>query len=221
MLLQRFTEHSIQESKGSTNPYINWPDIVKFEFDLPPLEQQRRIAGFLWTINRTIEQNYQSREATLALRKSAHKEVFSHGLDFKEKDTKKSDLPEGWQFSTVGEHRRPAKGAPDPGAEVPHLLPRGGSDKGRLRRAHGSAAMSARQRGTRWVCGGVLRARHHLGGTLAGPRARAVRERLPVDHAGLRIRQAPKRPREAALARPRRKDRRFDQQKRPRPVSAG
>lgn len=30
MLTDRFTEHSIGESKGSTNPYINYPDIAKF-----------------------------------------------------------------------------------------------------------------------------------------------------------------------------------------------
>lgn len=47
MLSERFTKHSIQESKGSTNPYINFPDIAKFEFDLPPLAQQVRIAGLL------------------------------------------------------------------------------------------------------------------------------------------------------------------------------
>ncbi|MDY0280471.1 MAG: restriction endonuclease subunit S [Salinivirgaceae bacterium] len=49
MLSDRFTQHSIRESKGSTNPYINFPDIAKYEFDLPPLDQQRRIAEILWT----------------------------------------------------------------------------------------------------------------------------------------------------------------------------
>lgn len=51
MLSERFTTHSIQESKGSTNPYINFPDIAKFEFDLPPLDQQRRIAEILWAVD--------------------------------------------------------------------------------------------------------------------------------------------------------------------------
>ena len=48
MLTDRFTEHSIGESKGSTNPYINYPDIAKFEFPLPPIEEQKRIAEILW-----------------------------------------------------------------------------------------------------------------------------------------------------------------------------
>ena len=54
MLSERFTKHSVQESKGSTNPYINFPDIAKFEFDLPPLDQQRRIAEILWAVDVAI-----------------------------------------------------------------------------------------------------------------------------------------------------------------------
>jgi len=55
MLSERFTMHSIQESKGSTNPYINFPDIAKFEFALPPLEQQRRISEILWAVDQASE----------------------------------------------------------------------------------------------------------------------------------------------------------------------
>lgn len=54
MLSERFTKHSVQESKGSTNPYINFPDIAKFEFDLPPLDQQRRIAEILWAVDEVV-----------------------------------------------------------------------------------------------------------------------------------------------------------------------
>lgn len=49
MLSDSFTEHSIRESKGSTNPYINWPDIAKYEFPLPPIVEQKRVAEILWT----------------------------------------------------------------------------------------------------------------------------------------------------------------------------
>lgn len=54
MLSESFTKHSVQESKGSTNPYINFPDIAKFEFDLPPLDQQRRIAEILWAVDELL-----------------------------------------------------------------------------------------------------------------------------------------------------------------------
>lgn len=55
MLTEAFTRHSIKESKGSTNPYINWPDIAKFEFLLPPVEDQKRIANILLAADQLIE----------------------------------------------------------------------------------------------------------------------------------------------------------------------
>lgn len=60
MLTDKFTQHSIQESKGSTNPYINWPDIAKFEFPLPPIEEQKRIAEILWAADEAVERWSQS-----------------------------------------------------------------------------------------------------------------------------------------------------------------
>jgi type I restriction enzyme S subunit len=64
MLSESFTKHSVQESKGSTNPYINFPDIAKFEFDLPPLDQQRRIAEILWAVDEAIGNYGQTETAT-------------------------------------------------------------------------------------------------------------------------------------------------------------
>lgn len=55
MLTESFTNHSIRESKGSTNPYINWPDIAKYEFPLPPLEEQKRLAELLWAADEAVE----------------------------------------------------------------------------------------------------------------------------------------------------------------------
>lgn len=60
MLTDSFTEHSIRESKGSTNPYINWPDIAKYKFTLPPLDQQNRIAGILWAADEAVRKYKES-----------------------------------------------------------------------------------------------------------------------------------------------------------------
>lgn len=48
MLSDRFTEHSVKHSKGSVNPYINFKDLAKFEFLLPPIDQQEKLAELLW-----------------------------------------------------------------------------------------------------------------------------------------------------------------------------
>jgi type I restriction enzyme M protein len=85
MLSERFTKHSVQESKGSTNPYINFPDIAKFEFDLPPLDQQRRIAEILWAVDSSMGANYGLESSLLEYRWSlldsiTHKYSESHAL---------------------------------------------------------------------------------------------------------------------------------------------
>lgn len=43
MQTEAFHAHSIAQSKGSVNPYINWPDLASYEFDLPLLETQRSL----------------------------------------------------------------------------------------------------------------------------------------------------------------------------------
>ncbi|MEN6341112.1 MAG: restriction endonuclease subunit S [Methanospirillum sp.] len=49
-LSKRFYEHAVGTSAGSLSPRTNWSSLAGFEFDLPPLEVQRRIAEVLWTL---------------------------------------------------------------------------------------------------------------------------------------------------------------------------
>lgn len=55
MSTEPFHDHSIKQSKGSVNPYINWKDLAWYEFALPPLEEQRRIAEVLWMADSVSE----------------------------------------------------------------------------------------------------------------------------------------------------------------------
>lgn len=55
MQTESFHEHSILQSKGSVNPYINFSDLVWYEFNLPPLEEQRRIARLLAVGDAVVE----------------------------------------------------------------------------------------------------------------------------------------------------------------------
>jgi type I restriction enzyme S subunit len=47
MTAESFHEHSIRQSKGSVNPYINFTDVTWYEFALPPVDEQKRIAELL------------------------------------------------------------------------------------------------------------------------------------------------------------------------------
>lgn len=73
MQTESFTQHSILRSRGSTNPYVTWSDIARYEFPLPPLDEQRRIAEILWAVEDAIDaytvafdQLQQSKHVTLS-----------------------------------------------------------------------------------------------------------------------------------------------------------
>lgn len=50
MSAERFHTYAIAMSRGSVNPYINWGELKAYEFDLPPLDEQKRIADLLWAL---------------------------------------------------------------------------------------------------------------------------------------------------------------------------
>jgi type I restriction enzyme S subunit len=50
-----FFDAAIAISVGSLSPTINWRDLAKLEFDLPPIEEQRKLAKVLWSMDETIE----------------------------------------------------------------------------------------------------------------------------------------------------------------------
>ncbi|MBD3862323.1 restriction endonuclease subunit S [Olleya marilimosa] len=62
MMSEGFTENSIKNSKGSVNPYINWKDIAKYEFLLPPKDQQAKLAELLWAMDEVVERENEVRE---------------------------------------------------------------------------------------------------------------------------------------------------------------
>jgi len=66
MQTNAFNEFSVKNSKGSVNPYINFSDLARFEFALPPKAEQLRIVELL----RQFELQAESyNDAFLALKK--------------------------------------------------------------------------------------------------------------------------------------------------------
>ncbi len=55
MLSEGFSQHSIKNSKGSVNPYVNWKDLAKYEFLLPPKDQQKKVLSMFESIDNMIE----------------------------------------------------------------------------------------------------------------------------------------------------------------------
>lgn len=49
---EQFHSYAIRNSRGSVNPYLNWGELAAYEFDLPPVDEQKRLADLLWSIER-------------------------------------------------------------------------------------------------------------------------------------------------------------------------
>jgi type I restriction enzyme S subunit len=69
-LSERFFQHAVGTSAGSLSPRTNWSSLASFEFDLPPLDQQRRIAEILWAVDAQVTTCLQVRTALEAYRTS-------------------------------------------------------------------------------------------------------------------------------------------------------
>ena len=71
-----FLDAAIKISVGSLSPTINWRDLKVLEFELPPLEEQRKLAKALWAVIRTIEAYKELLKKTDELVKSQFIEMF-------------------------------------------------------------------------------------------------------------------------------------------------
>ena len=71
-----FLDSAIAISVGSLSPTINWKDLARLEFDLPPIEEQRKLAEVLWSINDTLQAYQKLLIETDAIIKAHFVEVF-------------------------------------------------------------------------------------------------------------------------------------------------
>lgn len=73
MQTEAFHAHSIAQSKGSTNPYVNFSDIASFEFDLPPIQEQARL--------RELVASFEGYREALLTARSAQEEMLRSFLE--------------------------------------------------------------------------------------------------------------------------------------------
>ena len=91
MLSDAFTRWSIAHSKGSTNPYVLFSDLADYEFDLPPIAEQKVLADKLWAAYRLKESYKKLLAATEEMVKSQFIEMFGNPVT----------NPKGWKTSKI------------------------------------------------------------------------------------------------------------------------
>lgn len=66
----RFWDYAVEHKHGSTNFFINWSTLADYEFELPSVEEQNRVATLAWAAHRLKKEYHKLIEATDNLVKS-------------------------------------------------------------------------------------------------------------------------------------------------------
>ena len=86
-----FFDHALDTSAGSLSPRTSWKALKEFQFPLPPLYEQKRIARILWAADEVVEKWKTCRSNLQILIESIVKETAKNALD------------KGWHFKALGE----------------------------------------------------------------------------------------------------------------------
>lgn len=87
MQTEDFASHVMNNMHGSVNTFLNWKDIAKYEFLLPPLEEQKKISEVLWGTEESIKSCDRLVNGETLFQKKVIKEIILEGTKRK-----------GWKF---------------------------------------------------------------------------------------------------------------------------
>lgn len=75
-----FIEHALNTSAGSLSPRTSWSALQDFQFPLPPLDEQKRIAEILWAADEAVEQYKESLDSLTMIKNKVLRKSFRHKL---------------------------------------------------------------------------------------------------------------------------------------------
>jgi len=85
-------QYIVQHAKGSLTRRIKWRELASFEFDLPPLDQQRRIAEIFWAVDVAMSVNIEALKSAERYRGAFLKNAFEKLTDKQLRFRKVQDL---------------------------------------------------------------------------------------------------------------------------------
>ncbi len=95
-----FFEYAVGTSAGSLSPRTNWKSLAAYEFALPPLEEQRRMASLISAVQAVIKCQADARSALAAVVQAAYVEDILGIYDSKwiAGRLEESSFPKGWSL---------------------------------------------------------------------------------------------------------------------------
>ncbi len=105
LLTDDFTQRMRELERGASYPAVRDSDICNEEIPVPPLTEQRKIAGVLGLVQRAMEQQERLIALTTELKKALLHQIFTQGLHGEPKNqTNIGPMPESWAVVPLGEY---------------------------------------------------------------------------------------------------------------------
>lgn len=130
MQTDAFNEFSVKNSKGSVNPYINFSDLARFEFALPPIDEQGRVVSAIKSALECELAYEEARNAALALFRSASGELLNPADTWKQTLLQEIATVERGKFSHRPRNLPEFFGGPYPFVQTGDIVPSNGDLRG-------------------------------------------------------------------------------------------
>ncbi len=103
LLTDAFTQRMSELERGASYPAVRDSDILNEKIALPPLAEQRKIAGVLGLVQRALEQQERLIALTTELKKVLLHQLFTQGLRGEpQKETDIGPVPKSWEMVELG-----------------------------------------------------------------------------------------------------------------------
>ena len=104
LLKSSFVQNKLQSGSASTTmPAINFSTLNTVVIPLPPLEEQKKIADILSTVDKKIAFVEENINATEELKKGLMQKLLTEGIGHTEfKDSELGRIPESWEVKSIG-----------------------------------------------------------------------------------------------------------------------
>jgi type I restriction enzyme S subunit len=94
-----FIGHAKATTSGVQHPRTSWSGLREFKLHIPPVREQRKIAGVLAVVQRAMEQQERLLALTAELKKALMHQLFTAGLRGEpQKQTEIGPVPESWNL---------------------------------------------------------------------------------------------------------------------------
>jgi len=95
-------DYAIKSAAGTKMPRTSWKDMADFEFPLPPLHEQRRIAEILSSVDEAIAATRAVIEQTRTVKQGVLERLLTKGIGHTRfKQTEIGEIPEGWEVAEL------------------------------------------------------------------------------------------------------------------------